>query len=216
MALALRYPLVMDVTPDLDKPSQAQWDIDSGDVARFKAGDADAFESLVTRREREVFQVALRMLGDREAAQDAVQDTFLRAYRGLKSFRGDARFRTWLLGIAINVCRTRLSSAGERERHQTSSLTPQADGDGDPVELSISDASPGPDAAALGGELRVALARALLRLAPEFREVIILREIHQMDYEDMALAVSCPLGTVKSRLARARYALREALRGYWP
>ncbi len=206
----------MDGEPRLGAAALDRWDLDSGDVARFQAGDTEAFESLVTRREREIFQVALRMLGDRDDAMDAVQDTFVRAYRGLKSFKGKATFRTWLIGIAINVCRSRLSSSATREKQRSVGLEIEGREDGEPSPLPIPSTDPSPESAALGGELRRALDAALAKLSPEHREILILREIHEMDYEELAAALSCAEGTVKSRLCRARAALRQALEGYWP
>jgi RNA polymerase sigma-70 factor (ECF subfamily) len=216
MDFALRYPACMDGEADFEKLTASRWDVDSGDVARFKAGDEDAFESLVTRREREVYQVALRMLGAPDDAQEAVQDTFLRAFRSLKAFREDATFRTWILGIAINVCRTRLGSAAERDRRKTASLTVAEPEEIHPREIPLPDRSPSPESMALGGELRAAIHAALLSLPPDHREVLVLREIQELEYEDLAKALSCPIGTVKSRLCRARQALREALEGIWP
>lgn len=216
MDFALRYPACMDGDAHFDKASVGRWDADSGDVERFKAGDEDAFESLVTRREREVYQVALRLLGTPDDAQEAVQETFLRVYRSLKAFREDATFRTWVMGIVINVCRTRLTSAAERDRRKTTSLTVAEPEEIHPREIPLPDRSPSPESLALGGELRAALHAALLSLAPDHREVLVLREIQELEYDDLAKALSCPVGTVKSRLCRARQALREALEGIWP
>jgi len=184
-------------------------------VERLKARDEAAFEELVGRHEREVFQLARRLLGDHEEALDATQEVFLRVFRGLPSFRGQATLRTWIWGIALNVCRTRLGSAQRRlQHHRTPLLT--VDREGDECPLPLPDASPGPEQATYGGELRRALERALAALSPEHREVVVLRDVHGLEYEEIAAVLGCALGTVKSRLGRARAALRQALEGVWP
>ena len=191
-------------------------DPDAMDVSRFQEGDEVAFEELVRRREREVYQVAYRLLGDREDAQEAVQEAFLIAFRSLKGFRGDAAFRTWLVGITINVCRNRAAKAEEKVRRRSLPADP-APADGEtPGPLPLRDPAPGPDQRLLGDELRRALDRALALLAPEHREIVVLREVQGMEYEELAAALGCPVGTVKSRLCRARQALREVLEGVWP
>jgi len=189
-------------------------DPDAAEVVRFRAGEEDAFEALVSRREREVYNLARRLLRDREDALDATQDTFLRVFRSLSSFRGDCAFRTWVFGIAINVCRSRLASAEARQRRATASL--ERDDHGEARELPLPDPAPGPESAAVGGELRLALERALQRLTPEHREIVLLREMEGLEYDDLARLLGCAVGTVKSRLARARAALRTELEGVWP
>lgn len=184
-------------------------------VERLRARDEAAFEQLVGRHEREVFQLARRMLGDHEEALDATQEVFLRVFRGLPSFRGQAALRTWIWGIALNVCRTRLASGSRRlQQHRASLQT--VDGEGDECPLPLPDPGPGPEQAAYGAELRRALERALAALSPEHREIVVLRDVQGLEYEEMAAVLGCALGTVKSRLGRARAALRQALEGVWP
>jgi RNA polymerase sigma-70 factor (ECF subfamily) len=180
------------------------------------AGDESAFEALVRSHQRGVYNLAYRLLGNREDALDAAQDTFLRCYRALPRFRGDAAFRTWLLGIAINVCRTRLTGAARRQQHRTQDLTRTDPRTGERVPLDLPDPGPGPESAAHAGELRGALARALAGLSPDHREVLLLREVGELEYDEVAAALGCALGTVKSRIARARAALRLALEEVWP
>jgi RNA polymerase sigma-70 factor, ECF subfamily len=189
---------------------------DAAAVARLQAGDEGAFEELVSRREREIYNLAYRMLGRREDALDAVQETFLRVFRALPRFRGEASFRTWVFGIALNVCRNHLASAHARaERHGRSVAAGggESDGPGDEV---LTDRAPDPERSAWGGELRRALERALATLSPEHREILLLREMQGMEYGELATVLGCRAGTVKSRLARARAALRAALEGVWP
>ena len=213
---AVVYPWIMDVGEATGLAASKSHDPDAIDVARYQTGNSEAFESLVSRHERATFQVCVRMLGDREDALDAVQETFLRVYRALNSFRGDATFRTWLVGIALNVCRNKLASAAERNRKVTSSITQEDPENGEVRDVELRDCAPDPESAVMGRELRTALERALENLAPEHREILVLREIQDMEYEELAQVLSCPVGTVKSRLCRARQALREAMVGLWP
>lgn len=185
-------------------------------VERAIAGDESAFEALVRSHQRGVYNLAYRLLGNREDALDAAQDTFLRCYRALPRFRGDAAFRTWLLGIAINVCRTRLTCAARRQQRRTQDLTRADSRTGERVPLDLPDPGPGPESAAHAGELRGALAHALAGLSPDHREVLLLREVGELEYDEVAAALGCALGTVKSRIARARAALRLALEEVWP
>lgn len=211
----LAYPAPMGgriPEPAGDTPGDA----DSSDVARFLRGEAEAFESLVSRHEAEVFRIGMRLLGDREDAMEAAQEVFLRIYRSLPHFRGDASFRTWLVGIAINVARNRLASAGRRQREREGPLLARPAEDGDAFELPVPATDPDPEQALYGKELGEALSVAMGRLSGEHREVLVLREVLSMEYDEMAAVLGCALGTVKSRLARARDALRENLKGIWP
>ena len=191
-------------------------DADAAEVAKFQEGDEGAFEELVHRHEREAYQCAYRVLGNADDAQEAVQEAFLRAFRGLKAFRGEAAFKTWLTGIVINVCRNYAAKAEEKLKRLCVSADCGGRDEGDPGPPAVNDTSPGPDQSALGGELRRAVESALWKVGAEHREVLVLREIQGMDYDELAVALGCPVGTVKSRLCRARKALREALLGVWP
>lgn len=191
-------------------------DPDAPDVVRALAGDEAGFETLVRRHEREMYSLAYRMLHDREEALEAAQDTFLRAFRALPTFRGDAAFRTWLFGIALNVCRNRLARGLKRQRATAVPLVQDDPISGEVVALPLADPAPDPEAAAGKSELRRAIMAALQGISPEHREIILLREVHGFDYDALAAALGCPAGTVKSRLARARAALRVKLEGVWP
>lgn len=182
---------------------------------RLRAQESDAFEVLVHEHEREIYQLAHRMLRDREEAMDATQEAFLRAFRALPRFRGEASLRTWLYGITLNVCRNRLTAASRRHREQEEPLT-RHDEEGEERSRPLGDPAPGPEQVAWAAELRQALEGALAALPPDHREVVVLREMQELDYEEIAAILGCALGTVKSRLARARVALRQALEGVWP
>jgi len=204
------------VAPRGESVASRPGDPDAADIARFRAGDDDAFEPLVARREGEIYRLCARMLRHPDDATDATQEAFLRAYRGLRAFRGEASFRTWLTGIAINVCRNRLTSVATRMDRRSVGLSSEDPATGEPRTLDPPDPHPDPERAARGAELGRAIQAALATLAPEFREALLLREMQGMEYEEMAETLACPVGTVKSRLSRARSALREALEGVWP
>jgi RNA polymerase sigma-70 factor (ECF subfamily) len=216
VSAALPYPVPVTIRLPLDGADVVPDDPDAGDVDLAKIGDEVAFEALVSRHERTVWLVARRLLGDDDEALDAAQETFLRVFRALPRFRGDAKFRTWVIGIAINVCRNRLASRERRLSRVTDELTRTDPATGKASERPLPDPAPGPEATAHASELRASLERALASLSVEHREIVVLREIEGLDYHEIARSLGCRVGTVKSRLARARAALREALEGVRP
>ncbi|TAK67986.1 MAG: sigma-70 family RNA polymerase sigma factor [Dehalococcoidia bacterium] len=165
-------------------------------------GNLDAFNGLVDRHQRSVFNLCLRMLGSREAAEDATQDAFLAAFRNVRSFRGQS-FRAWLMRIAANACTDELRRRGRRPAHSLDAPPPGAD---DPLD--IADAAAGPEALLLRKEQQAALQAALLRLPPDQRMAVIMCDLQGFSYEEIAEAMRSSLGTVKSRIARGREKLR--------
>jgi RNA polymerase sigma-70 factor (ECF subfamily) len=182
---------------------------EAGDAPRFldrlRAGDAAAFEDLVTTYQHRVFGVALRMLGNAAEAQDVAQEAFVRAHRALGTFRGDAKLSTWLYAITSRLCLTRLAS-GERRLGRP----------GEEALLRLADPAPGPDAALERDELEAALQRAITELPEEARIVVVLRDLEGLAYEEIAQALDLPLGTVRSRLHRARADLKDKLERFLP
>lgn len=182
---------------------------EAGDAPRFldrlRAGDAPAFEELVMTYQHRVFGVALRMLGSRAEAEEVAQEAFVRAHRALGEFRGDAKLSTWLYAITSRLCLNRLAS-GERR------LTRQ----GEDALLRLSDAGPRPDAALEQRELESALGRAIAELPEDRRIVVVLRDIEGLSYEEIAQVLELELGTVRSRLHRARADLKEKLERFLP
>ena len=174
-------------------------------LERLRAGDAQAFEELVASHQHRVFGVALRMLGSAAEAEEIAQEAFLRAHRSLPEFRGDARLSTWLYAIVSRLCLNRLAS-GDRKavRH------------GEEILLRVADPRGGPDAGAERGELEAALHRAIAELSEERRVVVILRDLEGLSYEDIAVALGIELGTVRSRLHRARLDLKDKLERFLP
>jgi RNA polymerase sigma factor (sigma-70 family) len=174
-------------------------------IRSAQAGDTDAFNALVLAHQDQVYSLALRFMGQRASAEDATQEAFLRAYRAIRTFRGD-RFRAWLLSIVANTCRDELRR--QRRRPALSLDLPRGD-DGaafDPVD-------PGrtPEDGAMNSELRAALERALLQLPEDWRLVVVLSDVHGLSYQEVAQVAALPVGTVKSRLSRARGRLRDIL-----
>ncbi len=182
-------------------------------VDRAKGGDVRAFEALVRRYERWVFTLALRMVGDRADAEDMAQEVFLKAYRGLPGFRGGSRFSTWLYAIASHHCLNHLASRDVRSR-RAGRVDGPAGARGEiptPAIDCVADESPGPDAALERGDLRRLIQGALACLTEEHRIVVILRDIQGMSYEEIAENLGVELGTVRSRLHRARTELKARL-----
>jgi RNA polymerase sigma-70 factor (ECF subfamily) len=170
-------------------------------IARARAGDREAFGVLVTRHERLAFRTAYVLCGDSAEAQDATQEGFLKAYVALPRFRPGAPFRPWLLRIVGNEARNRARSAGRRAQL----VTRIAGQDG------AARSAAGADVAVLAGVRRAALATALSRLAPDHREILVLRYLLDLSEQDCAAVLDCRPGTVKSRHARALARLRAEL-----
>ena len=162
-------------------------------VERYLRGDRGAFAELVERHERRVYNLAFRMLGRREDADDALQETFLTCMRKLGSFRGASSFTTWLHRVTLNVCYDALRKRG-RERPEEE--TPERVAPDDPAREATAS---------------VDVHRALQLVADDFRAVLVLQDIQGRPYDEIAEAIGVPVGTVKSRLHRARVALAEAL-----
>jgi RNA polymerase sigma-70 factor (ECF subfamily) len=175
------------------------------DLAR--GGDPDAFAALVAPLQRRAFNLAYRMVGEPEEAADITQDALVRAYSRIGEFRGEASFATWLHRIVHN---TALDALRWRARHPVEALDPSPAGGGDPPR-EVAAATAGPEDMAVGAHERRAIERALAALTPEFRATVVLRDLQGLDYEEVAAVTGVSLGTVKSRLHRARARLRELL-----
>jgi RNA polymerase sigma-70 factor, ECF subfamily len=176
-------------------------------------GDVRAFEALVRRYQRWVFTLVLRMAGDRADAEDLAQEVFLKAYRGLSSFRGGSRFSTWLYAIASHHCLNHLASRGYRTRRETRSDA-QTDASGRVLPAGVervADEAPGPDAALEQRDLRRAIEDALAHMTADHRMAVVLRDIQGLSYEEIADTLGVELGTVRSRLHRARMELKARL-----
>jgi RNA polymerase sigma-70 factor (ECF subfamily) len=174
-------------------------------VARATAGDLDSFNQLVARWERPIYALAYRTLGREEDARDVAQEAFMRAYRGLKGFKGEAKFSSWLYRIALNLCRDWI-----RRRRRTPTVEmPEG------VDLIEMAAEQGPveSIETLVGrrEMSRAVAHAMARLPDEQRTAIVLKEYHGLTFQEIADLQGCPLSTVKTRLYQGLTVLRRQL-----
>ncbi|MDI3269453.1 MAG: sigma-70 family RNA polymerase sigma factor [Bacillota bacterium] len=169
-------------------------------------GQVAAFEELIARHQLKVYHLALRLTGDAEDAADMAQEAFLKAFLSLPTFRGDASFGTWLHRITTNVCLDEY-----RRRQRRPKVVDVRPHEGELDEVDWPDPQPGPETLVLRKEHRQELERALLSLPDEFRVPLVLRDVEGMSYGFIAQTLQIPEGTVKSRLHRARLALRRAL-----
>ena len=177
-------------------------------IRRVCAGDTDAFEALVTAYQKQVYNLALRTVGNEEDAADMTQEAFLRAYRSLGSFRGESKFSVWLYRLTTNICIDFLRSRGRRP---TVSLT-AADEDEEPQELDVADDRFDPVQSLERAELRRAVQRGLASLPEDYRRILMLRELSGLSYAEIGQVLRLEEGTVKSRLFRARKKLCDFLR----
>ncbi|HKP88080.1 MAG TPA: sigma-70 family RNA polymerase sigma factor [Blastocatellia bacterium] len=190
----------------LEQPSEP------GLIARLRAGDLTAFEELVAHFERPVYSLCLRLLGDAEEARDAAQETFLKVYRGLSGFRAESGLKTWIYRIAINQAMNQQRWWRRRHRDETLSLD-LSRGDGD-ITLggSLPAKSVSPEAQAIASERERRIMRALREIKKEYRVALVLREIEELSYEEIAETLMVSIGTVKSRIARGREELRRRVK----
>ena len=169
-------------------------------VDGLRRGDDAAFEALVRMAQHRIFGIAMRMLGDRAEAEEVAQEVFLRVHRAAREFRGDSKLSTWLYAIASRLCLARLVRPERRARIVDPESVPE-----------IPDAGADPSARLETAELRTALERCIQELDEERRIVVVLRDVHGLPYEEIAAALGIELGTVRSRLHRARAELKDRL-----
>lgn len=175
-------------------------DLSDGElVRRHVEGVRGAFEEIVTRHRNRVYAVSLRICGRQEDALDVVQDVFVAAYRKLSSFRQEALLTTWLHRLAVNAS---LDLARRKSRRDHPSLETIAD---------VADAAAGPEDLAIRADRAAAVQRALRAITPEYRAVVVLHDLQDLDYAQVAEVLGVPLGTVKSRIHRARIELAKLL-----
>ncbi len=176
-------------------------------VARARAGDQEAFARLVEENQNRVYSLALRLVGDREEAADLAQEAFLKAWQGLKSFQGDSSFATWIYRLTTNVCIDHLRRQKRRQGVETAvSLDDEDSGWAEPADWDQD-----PQRKLEQSERGRALARAMEQLPDHQRRALVLRELSGLSYQEIGQALDLDLGTVKSRIARARLALRKIL-----
>jgi RNA polymerase sigma-70 factor (ECF subfamily) len=181
-------------------------------ISSAQKGDLESFNTLVLSYQVNVFNTAVRILGDDELAADATQEAFISAFRNITSFRGGS-FRAWLLRTVTNACYDELR---RQKRRPTTSLEPIND-DNEEIEspLWLTDPAASPEQKAEQDELEHAIQHCLNGLPMDYRTVVVLADIQGLDYNEVAASIKTPLGTIKSRLARGRLRLRECLQDFW-
>jgi len=180
-------------------------------ISDAQGGNMDAFNTLILHYQDSVFNTALRILGDEDQAADAAQDAFISAFKSIQSFRGGS-FKAWLMRTVTNACYDELR---RKKRRPTTPLEPETD-DGEEMDSPrwLADPNMTPDQVAEADELEHAIQHCLDNLPLDFKTVVVMADIQGMDYTEVASSVHVPLGTVKSRLARARLRLQECLQGF--
>ena len=187
-------------------------DPDADLVRQARAGDDGAYEQLVVKHQRRAFNVAYRLLGDYDEASDATQEAFVQAYRALGGFRGEARFGNWLLTITMNQCRNRLKLWKRRARSRHDSLSDPVGEEGSDLRRELTDPLPSALESLEARQLEDLVREEIRHLDEEYSTVLVLRELQDIAYEEIAQMLRVPVGTVKSRLHRGRAALGERLR----
>jgi RNA polymerase sigma-70 factor (ECF subfamily) len=187
-------------------------DADALLIERIKRGDMRAFEMLVVKYQRRIERLIARMVRDSDLVADIAQETFIRAYRAIPQFRGDSAFYTWLYRIAVNTAKKALVEL-KRDPLVTESALAGRDSDDETsrVENELSDGAT-PDAMLASKEIAATVNAAIEALSDDLRQAITLREIEGLSYEEIAEVMKCPIGTVRSRIFRAREAIAERLR----
>jgi RNA polymerase sigma-70 factor (ECF subfamily) len=187
-------------------------DADALLVERFKRGDAQAFEMLVVKYQRRIERLIARMVRDTDLVQDIAQETFIRAHRALPQFRGDSAFYTWLYRIAVNSAKKTLTDM-KRDPVVTEAALALRDDD-DETSRTQTELTHGetPESLLASKEIAATVNAAIEALSEDLRQAITLREIEGLSYEEIAEAMNCPIGTVRSRIFRAREAIAERLR----
>ncbi|NJC95212.1 MAG: RNA polymerase subunit sigma-24 [Anaerolineales bacterium] len=180
-------------------------------IQEAQNGSLDAFNTLILHYQDSVFNTAVRILGDEDLAADAAQEAFISAFKSLSSFRGGS-FKAWLMRTVTNACYDELR---RQKRRPTTPLEPDTE-DGDEMDSPrwLADPNMTPDQEAEANELEHAIQHCLENLPLEFKTVVVMADIQGMDYAEVATSIRVPLGTIKSRLARARLRLRECLQGF--
>jgi len=180
-------------------------------VVRCQIGDENAFDELVTRHQQRAVNVAYQLLRDPEDAMEVAQDAFVRVYRSIGQFRGECAFTTWLHQIVVNLARNQHRWWTRRGKQRTVSMdAPGHTGEGTkPMQVPSTACAPDVELASL--EFVRTVSERMGELPRLYREVLVLRNVEEMSYEEIAIALRCSVGTVKSRIARAREALQESL-----
>jgi RNA polymerase sigma-70 factor (ECF subfamily) len=203
----------------LEQTSLARFELDggvehaeAGFIERLRARDLAAFEELVARFERPVYGLCFRLLGDAEDARDAAQETFLKVYRGLGGFRAQSGLKTWIYRIAINQAMNQQRWWRRRHRDEMISLDLTRGDSETTIGSMLAGHASSPEALAIQSECEGRIMRALGEIRQEYRIALVLREIEELSYEEIAVTLGISIGTVKSRIARGREELRRRVK----
>ncbi|HUT84134.1 MAG TPA: sigma-70 family RNA polymerase sigma factor [Thermodesulfobacteriota bacterium] len=181
-------------------------------ITAFQGGDRTAFDKLVLKHKNKVFNLCYWMIGDYQEANDTAQETFIKVFGSLKKFRFESSFSTWLFRIAVNTCKNRLKSSEFRQKKKTISLDNPGDPETDRSLSQIKDEAPSPSIELERKERMMLINEAIDSLPAEQKEVVVLRDMEGFSYEEIVEITGLNVGTLKSRLARARLNLRNRLR----
>ena len=190
----------------------ARMDEDGEAVSRCKQGDLDAYEELVEKYQKKMLNIAYRMVESYEDACEIVQDAFVSAHKGMRGFEGKSRFSTWLYTIVVNLSRNRLKQLRIRSHHEVLSMDAPVLTDEGSLSLEVASDDPPIDERLEQKELQRKVQDCVRALDEEYREVVVLRDINGFSYSEIQNMLKIPEGTVKSRLSRAREALKDCLK----
>jgi len=196
----------------MKRQEQSDMDEDAEAVSLCKEGNVDAFESLVGKYQKKMFNIAYRMIGNYEDACEIVQDTFVSAYKGVKNFEGKARFSTWLYAIVVNLSRNRLRQLKIQRSREAFSIDDPVDSVDAAIKREIASYEPSILERLERKDVQRNVQDCIDTLDNELKEVLVLRDIQGFSYDEITDMLKIPVGTVKSRLFRAREALKDCLK----
>lgn len=179
-------------------------------VKQASEGNMQAYEELIRAYQKKVYNIAFRMMGNSEDAEDIAQETFIKVYRSLSKFRGDSAFSTWLYRIATNIS---IDQLRKKKNRMVVYIDNNVEGEEGDIQRQLKDDSPSPEDIAETKELKNTVQNAINRLSPDHKAVIVLRDIKGLQYDEIARILNCPEGTIKSRINRARLSLHSLLSG---
>ena len=197
----------MNLADSSDSPRVGSGSADLALVKRVQQGDRAAFDLLVVKYQHRILKLIMRYVKDPAEALDVAQEAFLKAYRGASSFRGDSAFYTWLYRIAINTAKNHLVSANRRSAQFDFDMQ---ENDQSEVMARLQELDT-PEALAMSEQLRAQVLKTIAELPEDLRTAIVLREVEGMSYEEIAQTMQCPVGTVRSRIFRAREAIDKSI-----
>jgi RNA polymerase sigma-70 factor, ECF subfamily len=183
-------------------------------VSASQQGDLNAFEKLVARHQKRMFNVGFRLIGDYDDACEVVQDAFVSAYKSIKSFRGEAKFTTWLTTITVNLSKNRLKQMRARRGHEAFSLDEQVQTEDGHMPIDPPSKEPSVLDRMESRDVQARVQDCVKALDPDFREVLVLRDLQEFSYEEIGIMLKVREGTVKSRLFRAREMVRDCLKRF--